>query len=110
MRRHAKPPRRARPAAQDEGDPIATVALEISSTNEELRRACADVFEAWIAGATARFADGGMAEERARSMAIEVICALEGAFVLCRAMRSTEPLEVAGRAAVAAMRDALGRD
>lgn len=28
--------------------PIATVALEVSSTNEELRRACADVFEAWI--------------------------------------------------------------
>src|SRR4051794_32261450 len=30
--------------------PIATVALEISSSSEELRRACADVFEAWIAG------------------------------------------------------------
>jgi AcrR family transcriptional regulator len=87
--------------------PIATVALEISSSSEVLRKACADVFEMWIAGATARFAQGGMSEERARTMAIEVICSLEGAFVLCRAMRSTEPLEVAGRAAVIAMREAL---
>ena len=48
--------------------PIATVALEVSSSSEVLRRACADVFEAWIAGATARFAQGGMSEERARDL------------------------------------------
>src|SRR6478736_5784624 len=28
--------------------PIATVALETASTDEELRQACADVFNAWI--------------------------------------------------------------
>ncbi|HEY5977586.1 MAG TPA: TetR/AcrR family transcriptional regulator [Solirubrobacterales bacterium] len=87
--------------------PIATVALEVSSTNEELRVACADVFEAWIAGATARFELGGIATGRARELAIQVIASLEGAFVLCRALRSTEPLEVAGAAAVREMRDAL---
>ncbi len=88
--------------------PIATVALEVSSTNEELRRACADVFDAWIAGATARFVQGGIGEERAREIAIQVIASLEGAFVLCRALRSTEPLEVAGAAAVREMQSAIG--
>src|SRR5665213_2686147 len=29
--------------------PIATVALEVSSTSETMRAACADVFESWIA-------------------------------------------------------------
>jgi AcrR family transcriptional regulator len=87
--------------------PIATVALEVSSTNEELRRACADVFDAWIIGATARFVGGGIGEERAREIAIGVIASLEGAFVLCRALRSTEPLEVARATAVREMRDAL---
>src|ERR1700704_1094752 len=31
--------------------PIATVALEVSSTNEPMRQACADVFESWVDGA-----------------------------------------------------------
>ena len=87
--------------------PIATVALEVSSANEELRRACADVFDAWIVGATARFVQGGIGAERAREIAIGIIASLEGAFVLCRALRSTEPLKVAGAAAAREMRDAL---
>jgi hypothetical protein len=32
---------------------------------------------------------------------------LEGAFIFCRAMRTTEPLEVAGASAVAAVQAAL---
>jgi AcrR family transcriptional regulator len=82
--------------------PIATVALEVSSTNEELRSACADVFESWIAGGVDRFAAEGIERGRARELVIAMLAALEGAFVLSRALRSTEPVEVAG-AAVAAM-------
>ncbi len=88
--------------------PIATVALEVSSTNEELRQACADVFEGWIEGATLRGMHAGITRERSREFAIGMLSSLEGAFVLCRALRSTEPLEVAGRAAAAAVRDAIG--
>src|SRR5882757_8641184 len=40
--------------------PIATVALEISSTSEPLRAACAEVFAEWIDGATRRFALAGI--------------------------------------------------
>src|SRR3954463_5881368 len=89
--------------------PIATVALEVSSTSEPMREACADVFTAWIDGAGARFAQEGIAPDRARELALHFLCALEGAFVLARALRSTEPLVAAGEAACAALREELGR-
>ena len=38
-----------------------------------------------------------------------MIAALEGAFVLARALRSTEPIEVAGAAVTASVRDALAK-
>jgi AcrR family transcriptional regulator len=87
--------------------PIETVALEVANTNEPLREATADVFESWIATGTERLAEAGIPKERARSLAINFISALEGAFVLCRAMRTTEPLEVTGAAMTAAVRQAL---
>jgi AcrR family transcriptional regulator len=87
--------------------PIATVALEVASTNEQLRKATADVFESWIQGGTERFVGAGIAPERARDLTIAMLAALEGAFVLCRAMRTTRPLEVAGATMAAATRDAL---
>jgi len=46
-------------------------------------------------------------EPQRGELAIQVIASLEGAFVLCRALRSTEPLEVAGAAAVREMREAV---
>jgi AcrR family transcriptional regulator len=87
--------------------PIATVALETASTNEELRQACADVFAAWIEGGTIRFEMEGIPHERARTLVIQMLAALEGAFVLSRALRDTEPVEAAGEASVAAIEAAL---
>jgi AcrR family transcriptional regulator len=87
--------------------PIATVALEISSTNEELREACADVFNLWIEGGTARFVEAGLTKKQSRALVIEMLAALEGAFVLGRALRSAEPVELAGKAAAASIAAAL---
>ncbi|HEY2636705.1 MAG TPA: TetR/AcrR family transcriptional regulator [Solirubrobacteraceae bacterium] len=87
--------------------PIATVALEVASTNEPLREATADVFAAWVAGGTAYFARAGLADDRARAMTVHMLAALEGAFVLSRALRSTEPLAAAGAAVVAALEGEL---
>jgi AcrR family transcriptional regulator len=87
--------------------PIATVALEVASTNEPLRLATAEVFEGWIRSGTERFAGAGLPQATARELAIAMIAALEGAFVLSRAMRTTEPLEVAGAHAAAAVKAAL---
>jgi AcrR family transcriptional regulator len=88
--------------------PIATVALEVSSSDEEMRQACADVFNAWIAGGTERFVLEGLPRDRARTLVIQMLAALEGAFVLSRALRSTEPVELAGEASVAAIQSAVG--
>jgi AcrR family transcriptional regulator len=87
--------------------PIATVALEVSSTSEPMRRACADVFEEWIDKATASLIRAGLPRGRSRKLAVSMLCSLEGAFVLGRALRSTEPLEIAGAAATADVREAL---
>jgi AcrR family transcriptional regulator len=76
--------------------PIATIALEVSSISEPMRQACADVFTGWIAAGRTRFASLGLGDERTEELVIAMIAALEGAFVLCRAMRSTTPLLIAG--------------
>src|SRR5271154_288615 len=83
--------------------PIATVALEVASTNELLREATAEVFDNWIAAATERFLAAGIPEASARELAITTITSLEGAFVLSRALRRPEPLSVAGATAHAAV-------
>ena len=87
--------------------PIATVALEVSSSSEPLREACADVFDEWIAAGTELLVGAGIAEDRARELTIGMISALEGAFVLARALRSTEPLDVAGEMVANAVEAAL---
>jgi AcrR family transcriptional regulator len=87
--------------------PIATVALEVASTSEPLRQATEDVFDSWITAAAERFVEAGIARGQARELAISLLAALEGAFILSRAMRSTEPLEVAGMGATAMVDDAL---
>jgi AcrR family transcriptional regulator len=87
--------------------PIATVALEVASTNEPLRIATAEVFEEWIDGATEYFAFAGIARPRSRELALAMLSLLEGAFIFSRAMRTTEPMAIAGAAVVAAVREAL---
>ncbi len=81
--------------------PIATVALEVASTNDDLRLAAAAVFDGWIERAAARMVQHGIAERDAPGLARVIIMLLEGAFLLCRTQRSTRALEDAGRAAAA---------
>ncbi len=87
--------------------PIATVALEVSSSSEPLRQACADVFESWVGDAAERFAAYGVRSGDARRVALALIGALEGGFVLARATRSQEPLHAAGAACAQVVRNAL---
>jgi AcrR family transcriptional regulator len=87
--------------------PIATVALEVASSNDILRRATADVFESWVIGVTSRLATAGIPQQEARSLAIVLIELIEGGFLLSRAARQTEALDAAGTAAVALVKAAL---
>jgi AcrR family transcriptional regulator len=86
--------------------PIATIALEVASTNEALRRVTAEVFDGWTAAGTERFERWGYPADAARRLTIAFISTLEGAFVLARTQRSTEPLRVAAATMSAAIRDA----
>jgi len=87
--------------------PIATVALEVASTSEPMRIASGDVFESWIADVAQDFVRLGMPEERTRPVAVELLMLIEGAFLLCRSWKSTEPMKIAGRAAVQTVREAF---
>jgi AcrR family transcriptional regulator len=87
--------------------PIATVALEVSSHSEPMRRACADVFERWIQAGAERHTQAGVSPETARELTIAMLAALEGAFVLARAARSTEALLIAGEMAAGAVQAAI---
>jgi AcrR family transcriptional regulator len=87
--------------------PIATVALEVSSTSETLRHACADVFESWIEAGAALYSRTGLTPEQARELTIGMVAALEGAFVLARATRSVEPLRIAGELTAHAVQAAI---
>jgi AcrR family transcriptional regulator len=87
--------------------PIATIALEVASTSEPLRIAAAGAFDSWLDALGARFEAAGLGRTEAQSLSLAVLSALEGAFILCRAKRTTEPLAAAREMAVAAIRSAL---
>jgi AcrR family transcriptional regulator len=78
--------------------PVASVAVEVADTVEELRETSAAVFQDWVDGGSAYFASRGLDDLHAREVTLALIGALEGAFVLARTLRSTEPLLAAGRA------------
>lgn len=91
-------------AAEDMADtgyanmcPVASVAAEVADTVPDLRDTAAEIFTSWLDGGTAYFASRGLQPGAARELAVALIGALEGAFVLARTLRSTEPLLVAGR-------------
>jgi len=89
--------------------PIATVALEVASSNETLRLATADVFIIWVDAATDWFGRWVAEVATARRLAQSMIMMLEGGFLLSRALRDREPLLTAGRSVVELTRVAFAR-
>lgn len=90
--------------------PIATVAGETASTSARLRRASAEVFESWLDAFARRLEAEGLAARRAREVALSTVMLLEGAFLMSRTLRSTEPMEVGHAAVVALVTEALRAD
>ena len=83
--------------------PIATIALEVASSDEPMRQAAAAGFTSWLDVLEQRFTAAGMTPARAADVAVELFCLLEGAFLLVRTTRSSAPLRTVGRAAAAAV-------
>ncbi|GGN82050.1 TetR family transcriptional regulator [Nocardia rhizosphaerihabitans] len=78
--------------------PVGTVAGEIADSEPALREVAAEVVTDWIDKGTAYFVGRGLDEPQARDLILGVLSSLEGAFVLGRTLRSTEPLLAAGQA------------
>lgn len=87
--------------------PIGTIAVEVASTNEPLRIATSRVFEAWVTSAQERLEAGGVPPQQAGKLSLTIVTLLEGAFVVCRATRSTDAMLTAGDMAARLVADAI---
>jgi AcrR family transcriptional regulator len=87
--------------------PIETVALEVASTNTALRLATAEVFDSWLDALGLLLVREGLDQATARSLALTIVSALEGAFILARTARTTDALEACGAAMASLVEAAL---
>ncbi|MFE3190406.1 TetR/AcrR family transcriptional regulator [Nocardia sp. NPDC059240] len=78
--------------------PVGTVAGEVADSEPGIRDVAAEVIQSWIAEGVNYFVRRGLTDTDARELMIALLCALEGAFILSRTLRSKEPLLAAGRA------------
>ncbi|MET9326185.1 TetR/AcrR family transcriptional regulator [Tsukamurella sp. NPDC003166] len=91
-----------------EACPVASIALEIASSDQVIRAVAAEAFESWLHVLEDRFAAAGMSADKAREVAVEVFCLMEGSALLARTTRSTTSVEIAGRTATKVVANALG--
>ena len=75
------------------GCPVASVALDVASTVEKVRKPCAEVFASWIGALAEGIAASGTPEETATDLASYILASLEGAIILSRTSKSVRPLE-----------------
>ena len=75
-----------------DGCPVATVALESANTNESLRQACEQAFASWLSTLERALCEARIEPVAARRLSVFGLSAFEGAIVLSRTLRSTEPL------------------
>jgi len=85
------------------GCAIATMVLELAPCDEEFSADFDRVFARWRAALVTRFEPLGVAPRRAAVLADLTISAFEGALVLSRAARSTEPFKTTLEALVSAI-------
>ncbi|MEU3465925.1 TetR/AcrR family transcriptional regulator [Streptomyces sp. NPDC006733] len=96
------------------GCPIVAVAVEANDDAPQLARSAAAVFARWTEALAVLLQRGGLTAERSRRLGAFIIAAVEGAVVMCRAERSTAPIEAAAAEIhdllVHALRDRPGPD
>lgn len=89
--------------------PIATVALEVASSNEGLRKVTEEIFEDWLTGLDAIFTGGGVDASRARTVSTLFLASLEGGFLLSRAAKDATPMRLLGESVAATVEAELAR-
>jgi TetR/AcrR family transcriptional regulator, lmrAB and yxaGH operons repressor len=75
------------------GCPVAGVAIDIGTTGDDLIDAAGAAFSSWADLLTGQLETAGVPAHRARPIATTALAAMEGALILCRAERSSQPLE-----------------
>ncbi|ADD44653.1 TetR/AcrR family transcriptional regulator [Stackebrandtia nassauensis] len=79
------------------GCPIATVALEVASSNPQLQAVCGGIYSAWQERLTSALLAEGRDPVEAEDLGATVLALIEGALVLARANRSRVPIERSAR-------------
>lgn len=83
-------------SAWTDGCPIATVALELAHESEDVGKACKSVFLSWRLAMAEGIEAAGAEATRASELATIILASIEGALVLARAERSSQPLRIVG--------------
>lgn len=76
----------------NDGCPIAPTALE-GAAYPGARAAAAESFQSWTDSIATALWQAGLPRERARSVSTMALASIEGALILAKAQRSTEPLD-----------------
>jgi TetR/AcrR family transcriptional repressor of lmrAB and yxaGH operons len=74
------------------GCPVVAAAISTADEDPRLPADAAEIFARWRAALTRSFQADGFDADAAAALAITTIAAIEGAVVLCRSLRSAEPL------------------
>jgi AcrR family transcriptional regulator len=77
--------------------PVATVTAEIADTEPELRQVGTEVMGTWVEEGTRYLTARGLPDADARAVIYALLTGIEGAFLLARGLRSTEPFLAIGR-------------
>jgi TetR/AcrR family transcriptional repressor of lmrAB and yxaGH operons len=77
----------------ERGCPVGNVAMDAAATSPTIRKACEEIFNSWEALIAGGLVHDGFAKGEAGALAEFILSSLEGALILCRARRSTEPLD-----------------
>lgn len=78
------------------GCPVATTALEAAATSPSIAAAADGAFKSWLEVLAERLRGDGLSARAAERQAMLILSALEGALILARAARSTQPLKLTG--------------
>jgi TetR/AcrR family transcriptional repressor of lmrAB and yxaGH operons len=74
------------------GCPVVAAAISTSDEDPRLANDAAQIFDRWRAALTRSFVADGFGNGEAEGLATTMLAAIEGAVILCRSLRSAQPL------------------
>jgi TetR/AcrR family transcriptional repressor of lmrAB and yxaGH operons len=74
------------------GCPLATVALEVASESELIRRSCVDSYDSWHDVLAEYFVAQGLSVDKAAGLSTVVLASIEGGLLLAKTKKDIAPL------------------